>query len=80
MTLEPVAVINATITIIEAAIALAVGFGLDWTAEQVGLVMAVVVALGNLIKTIWARGQVTPVALPRDDEGRALVVRGSYAG
>ena len=64
-TLEPLAVMNATITIIEAAIALAVGFGLDWSAEQVGLVMAVVVALGNLIKTIWARGQVTPVAAPR---------------
>jgi hypothetical protein len=67
MTLEPVAVVNATITIIEAAIALAVGFGLDLTAEHVGLVMAVVVALGNLIKTIWARGHVTPVAARRDD-------------
>ena len=72
MTLEPVAVVNATITIIEAAIALAVGFGLDWSAEQVGLVMAVVVALGNLIKTIWARRKVTPVAAPRDNEGRRL--------
>jgi hypothetical protein len=47
-----------------------------WSAEQVGLLMAGVVAVGNLIKTIWPRGQVTPVALPRDDEGRTLVVRG----
>lgn len=38
--------------------------------------MAGVVAIGNLIKTIWARGQVTPAALPRDNQGRALVVRG----
>jgi hypothetical protein len=61
------------------AFALAVGFGLGFTAEQVGLLMAGVVAIGNLIKTIWARGQVTPVALPRDNEGRALVVRGVEA-
>jgi hypothetical protein len=77
MTLEPVAVVNASVAIIEAAIAIAVGFGLSWTAEQVGLLMVGVVAIGNLIKTIWARGQVTPVALPRDNEGRALVVVGS---
>lgn len=76
MTLEPVAVVNAGVAIIEAAIALAVGFGLSLTAEQVGLLMAGVVAIGNLIKTIWARGQVTPVALPRDNEGRAMVARG----
>ena len=73
MTLEPVAVVNATVAIVEAAIALAVGFGLDWTAEQVALVMAVVVAVSALVKTLWARGQVTPVAAPRDNEGRILV-------
>jgi hypothetical protein len=77
MTLEPVAVINASVAIIEAAIAIAVGFGLNMTAEQVGLLMAGVLAVGNLIKTIWARGQVTPVALPRDNEGRRLVAEGS---
>jgi hypothetical protein len=73
VTLEPVAVVNATVAIVEAAIALAVGFGLDWTPEQVALVMAVVVALSALVKTLWARGQVTPVASPRDNEGRSLV-------
>ena len=73
MTLEPVAVVNAAVAIVEAAIALAVGFGLDWTAEQVALVMAVVVAVAALVKTLWARGQVTPVLAPRDNEGRVLV-------
>jgi hypothetical protein len=73
VTLEPVAVVNATVAIVEAAIALAVGFGLDWTAEQVALVMAVVVAVAALVKTLWARGQVTPVLAPRDNEGRVLV-------
>jgi hypothetical protein len=72
MRLEPVAVVNGTIAIVEAAIALAVGFGLEWSGEQVGLVMAVVIAVGNLIKTIWARRKVTPVAAPRDNEGRLL--------
>jgi hypothetical protein len=73
VTLEPVAVVNATVAIVEAAIALAVGFGLDWTPEQVALVMAVVVAVSALVKTLWARGQVTPVAAPRDNRGRRLL-------
>ena len=73
MTLEPLAVVNTAVAIVEAAIALAVGFGLAWTPEQVALVMAVVVALSALVKTLWARGQVTPVAAPRDNEGRSLV-------
>jgi hypothetical protein len=73
-TLEPVAVVNGTVAILEATIALAVSFGLDLSGEQVGLFMAVVIAVGNLIKTIWARRKVTPVAVPRDDEGRVLGV------
>jgi hypothetical protein len=43
---EPVAVITAVTTLIEAAIALAVGFGLDLKPEQVDLLMAVIVAAG----------------------------------
>lgn len=73
MTLEPVAIVNGLITIAEASIALAVGFGLNWDAKEVGLVMAVVVAVGNLVKTLWARGQVTPVTDPRDNKGAPLV-------
>ncbi len=41
-TLEPVAVVNGSVAIVEASIALAVSFGLNWTGEQVGLVMAAV--------------------------------------
>ena len=69
---EPVAVINAIVTIVEAAIALAVGLGWDLTAEQVGLFMAVVVAIGNLVKILWARNQVTPVSDPRSNDGKPL--------
>jgi hypothetical protein len=72
MQLEPIAVINSLIALAEAAIALAIGFGLKWTGEQVALVMAVVIALANVAKTIWARGQVTPVANPRNNEGQSL--------
>ena len=64
MTLRPVALVNAGVALVEAAIALAVGFGLDWTAEQVALVMAVVVAVAALVKTLWDRGQVTAAASP----------------
>jgi hypothetical protein len=72
MKLEPVAVINAIVALIEALIALAVGFGLTVTKEQVGLTMAVVVSIGNLVQTIWARNQVTPVIDPRDNNGKKL--------
>jgi hypothetical protein len=72
---EPIAVISSVTTVIEAAIALAVGFGLKWTPEQVGLVMAVVVAVGNCFNVMLTRTMVTPIADPRDDQGRQLVVR-----
>ena len=70
---EPVAIINAIIALIEAGIAVAVGFGLDWSGEQVALVMAAVVALGTVIKTILVREQVTPLADPRNAQGVRLV-------
>lgn len=70
---EPIVIINAVVALIEAIIALAVGFGLNLTKEQVGLFMAVVVAIGNLVQTILARGQVTPVADPRNNLNERLV-------
>lgn len=44
-----------------AIIALAVGFGLDWTGEQVALTMAAVQAFLGLV----VRQKVTPVDSPR---------------
>lgn len=73
MRLEPVAVVNGLIAIIEASLGLAVGFGLGLDGEKVALVMAVAVAVGNLAKTIWTRGQVTPVDDPRNNEGQRLI-------
>ena len=57
MTREPVAVVNGVTALVEATISFAVAFGLKWGPEQVGATMAVVVAVGNLTKTWWARSQ-----------------------
>lgn len=73
MRTEPVAVINGLIAVVEAAIALAVAFGLDWTSAQIGLVMAFVITIGNVAKIVWVRGQVTPVSNPYDSEGHRLL-------
>ena len=76
MAQEPVAVINSSVALVEATMSLAVGFhfaGLNLDSKEVALVMAVVVALGNVVKTLWARGQVTPVSSPRNNNGQALV-------
>lgn len=69
---EPIAIINGATAAVEALIALLVGFGLDWTAEQVALVMTVVIAVANVAKTWYGRSQVTPVDDPRNDEGTPL--------
>lgn len=45
------------LALVQAGIALAVGFGLEWSGEQVSLVMAFTAALLGFI----ARSQVTPV-------------------
>ena len=50
-----------TMGVIQAGIALAVGFGLDWTGEQVALVTAFSGALLSWL----VRRAVTPVANPR---------------
>ena len=69
---EPVAVINGSIAIVEAVVALA-AMQYGWDGKTTGLVMAIVVAVANLAKTLVARSQVTPVSDPRNNEGQHLV-------
>ena len=69
---EPVAVITAVIALVSAIVALLPLFGVALTAEQIGGIMAVVVALGSVVSTLLVRSQVTPVANPRDNEWNAL--------
>lgn len=76
MTQEPVAVVNGTVALVEATLSLAVGFhfaGLNMDSKEIALVMAVIVAVGNLVKTLWARAHVTPVSDPRNNDGHRLV-------
>ena len=72
-TLEPVAVVNSVVALAEALVGVAVGFGAPLSKAQVGLVMAAVIAIANVVKITWARGQVTPVTLPRNNQGQNLV-------
>jgi len=59
---EPVAIGGAISTLAAAIIAVLVGFGIVvWTAEQVGLALALVSAL-ILVTTVIVRGKVSPVA------------------
>ena len=57
-----------TVGLFRAAITMLVGFGLDWTGEQVALMVAFVEAV-----TAWvARRQVTPMADPALPEGQPV--------
>lgn len=77
--LEPVAVINSGIGLIEALIALAIGFGLDITTEQAALLMTMVITLGNFLQTMLVRAQVTPIANARNSEGvRSQLSKSKY--
>jgi hypothetical protein len=72
LTREPVALISAAIGLIQAAIALAIAFGVNLTDTQVGAIMAFVIAVGTVAQVLLVRPLVTPVADPRDNNGNAL--------
>lgn len=59
---EPVVIIAAITAAVEAGIGMAVGFGLDWTPQQVASVMAFVIGVGGIASALWARSKVTPAA------------------
>lgn len=76
---EPVAFINGVVAVVEALILLAVAFGLELSGEQVALVMAVVIAISNLFKTVFARSRVSPVTASGKVEGSELMAE-TYGG
>ena len=70
---EPVAIINAVVTAIQALIPLLLAFGIaKMSPEQSGAISSAVVAFGGLLGTFLGRNLVTPVAYPKDNEGRSL--------
>jgi len=70
---EPIAVINSIVTFVQALIPLLLAFGLfQLTKEQTGAITSAVVAWGGLMGTLLGRNLVTPVADPKNNEGKPL--------
>jgi phosphotransferase system glucose/maltose/N-acetylglucosamine-specific IIC component len=70
---EPVVIINAVVTAIQASIPLVLAFGIaHMTQEEGAAISSAVVAWGGLLATFLGRNLVTPVAYPKDHEGRSL--------
>jgi hypothetical protein len=66
---EPVVIINAVVTAIQVLLAFGIA---HMSPEQSGAISAAVVAWGSLLGTLLGRNLVTPVAYPKDNEGRLL--------
>lgn len=62
MTKEPVAYIAGIVALIELIIPVALVFGwINWSTEQVGMVMALVIGVGTIAGGWIARSKVSPV-------------------
>ena len=72
MTREPLLTKASWTALVVAVIAVAVAFGLPLTDEQQKSLIALAGVLSPIAAAVWARGQVTPVADPRDDDGNQL--------
>ncbi len=71
---EPIAIINAIMTAVQASIPLLVAFGLvQLSREQSGAITSAVVAWAGLVGTVVTRNLVTPVADPKNDDGTKLI-------
>ena len=60
MKTEPAVVIGAVQAFVFAIVALIVGFGVDWTQAQVGLVLGVIGSFFAIITALFVRSKVTP--------------------
>lgn len=70
---EPVAIVNGLTSLLKAAVAALVAFGVfKLTVEQAAALAAVIVPLEVLLNAIFVRNRVTPVANPRDSQGNPL--------
>jgi hypothetical protein len=63
-TQEPAVLIATIMAVVQAALGLLVGFGLDLSADQVAAVMTFSGAVLALIAGVVIRGQVTPTRAP----------------
>ena len=69
---EPLVTRASLVALTTAVIAVAVAFGLPLTEEQQKALIGLAGVLAPIAAAVWARGQVTPVADPRDDDGNQL--------
>jgi hypothetical protein len=70
---EPVRFWAAITGVVVAVFAALVGFGVvDWTQEQIGLILGVLTAIGVVFQFFFVREEVTPIVNPRNDEGQIL--------
>jgi len=72
MSREPLLTKASWVTLVTAVIAVAVAFGLPLSDEQQKALIALAGVLAPVAAAVWARGQVTPVADPRDEDGNPL--------
>lgn len=72
MNREPLLTKASWVALVTAVIAVAVAFGLPLSDEQQKALIALAGVLAPVAAAVWARGQVTPVADPRDDDGQPL--------
>jgi len=62
---EPVRFWSTLTGIITAGFGILIGFGiLDWTAEQIGLILVLWAAVGSLFQFFYVRNKVTPTQPP----------------
>lgn len=78
MTREPLLTKASWTALVMAVIAVAVAFGLPLTDEQQKALIALAGVLAPVAAAVWARGQVTPVADPRDNDGQPLTPADDY--
>lgn len=78
MTREPLLTRASWVALVTAVIAVAVAFGLPLSDEQQKALIGLAGVLSPIAAAVWARGQVTPVADPRDNDGQPLPPADDY--
>ena len=78
MNREPLLTKASWVALVTAVIAVAVAFGLPLSDEQQKALIALAGVLAPVAAAVWARGQVTPTADPRDDQGQPLIAGDDY--
>lgn len=77
-TREPLVTNSSIIAIVTAVLALVVAFGLELSQDQQVAILGVTATVVPVILALVTRGQVTPVAAPRGNDGEPLTPLRDY--